>query len=74
MAWFFPTSRITREEHDEFRRRIEQEEERQNRRLELCEMSIKEWNSLTTYQSMNSLLIWGICSENKSSKARDWKH
>lgn len=35
MAWFFPTSRITREEHDEFRRRIEQEEERQNRRLEL---------------------------------------
>lgn len=48
MAWFFPTSRITREEHDEFRRRIEQEEERQNRRLELCEMSIKEWNSLTT--------------------------
>ena len=37
MAWFFPTSRITREEHDEFRRR-----------LELCEMSIKEWNSLTT--------------------------
>lgn len=48
MAWFFPASRITREEHDEFRRRIEQEEERQNRRLELCEMSIKEWNSLTT--------------------------
>lgn len=42
MAWFFPASRITREEHDEFRRRIEQEEERQNRRLELCEMSIKE--------------------------------
>ena len=40
--WFFPTSNITREEHDEFRRRIEQEEERQNRRLELCEMSIKE--------------------------------
>lgn len=48
MAWFFPTPRITREEHDEFRRRIEQEEERQNHRLELCEMSIKEWNSLTT--------------------------
>lgn len=48
IMWFFPTSNITREEHDEFRRRIEQEEERQNRRLELCEMSIKEWNSLTT--------------------------
>ena len=59
--WFFPTSNITREEHDEFRRRIEQEEERQNRRLELCEMSIKEWNSLTTV-SYTHLTLPTICS------------
>ena len=37
---------ITRAEHEEFRRRIEEEHSRQNRRLELLEESIERLNAL----------------------------
>lgn len=38
---------ITRAEHEEFRRRIEEEEHRQNRRLEVIEGNIAELMKLT---------------------------
>lgn len=45
---WFPISRVTRAEYEEFRIRLEQEDARQNRRLELLETSVKEWGTLTT--------------------------
>ncbi len=38
---------ISRAEHEEFRKRIEEENKRQNRRIELLEESVKQLNSLT---------------------------
>lgn len=40
-------SPITRAEHEEFRRRIEAEEKRQDKRIELLEQNTKQINSLT---------------------------
>ena len=37
---------ISREEHEEFRRRIEDEDKRQNRRIELLEKSVEQFNTL----------------------------
>ena len=39
---------ITRAEHEEFRRRLEEENERQDKRLELLEESVREIGALTT--------------------------
>ena len=39
---------ITRAEHEEFRRRLEEENKRQDKRIELLEDNIRELNSLTT--------------------------
>ena len=39
---------ITRAEHEEFRRRIEEENKRQDKRLELLEQSVREIGELTT--------------------------
>lgn len=39
---------ITRAEHEEFRRRIEEENKRQDRRIELLEENVREMSSLTT--------------------------
>ena len=38
---------ITRAEHEEFRRRLEEENQRQNKRLELIEESVREMGALT---------------------------
>lgn len=38
---------ITRAEHEEFRRRLEEENRRQDKRIELLEDNIRELNSLT---------------------------
>lgn len=38
---------ITREEHEEFRKRMEEEHSRQNRRIELLEESVKSIQDLT---------------------------
>lgn len=38
---------ISRAEHEEFRKRIEEENKRQNRRIDLLEESVKQLNSLT---------------------------
>lgn len=40
-------SPITRAEHEEFRRRLEAEEKRQDKRIELLEQNTKQINSLT---------------------------
>lgn len=40
-------SPITRAEHEEFRRRIEAEEKRQDKRIELLEQNTKQISSLT---------------------------
>ena len=39
---------ISREEHEEFMKRIEAEDNRQNRRIELLEKSVEQFNQLTT--------------------------
>ena len=39
---------ITRAEHEEFRRRLEEENKRQDKRLELLEESVREIGALTT--------------------------
>lgn len=39
---------ITRAEHEEFRRRLEEENKRQNKRIELLEDNMRELNQLTT--------------------------
>lgn len=52
---------ITRAEHEEFRRRLEEENRRQDKRIELLEESVHEMGALTTSveklaQSMESML------------------
>lgn len=39
---------ITRAEHEEFRRRLEEENKRQDKRIELLEDNMRELNQLTT--------------------------
>ncbi len=39
---------ITRAEHEEFRRRLEEENKRQDKRIELLEESVREMGALTT--------------------------
>lgn len=39
---------ITRAEHEEFRRRLEEENKRQDKRIELLEESVREMGTLTT--------------------------
>lgn len=39
---------ITRAEHEEFRRRLEEENKRQDKRLELLEQNVREIGALTT--------------------------
>jgi TolA-binding protein len=39
---------ITRAEHEEFRKRIEEENHRQNRRIELLEENVRQFGALTT--------------------------
>lgn len=39
---------ITRAEHEEFRRRIEEENKRQDKRIELLEESVRDMGALTT--------------------------
>ena len=39
---------ITRAEHEDFRRRLEEENKRQDKRLELLEKSVREIGALTT--------------------------
>ena len=40
-------TQISRAEHEEFRRRLEEENQRQNKRLELIEESVREMGALT---------------------------
>lgn len=54
-------SPITRAEHDEFRKRLEEENKRQDKRIELLEESVREMWALTTSveklaQSMESMV------------------
>lgn len=39
---------ISREEHEEFRKRMEDEDRRQNKRIELVEESVRQMGALTT--------------------------
>lgn len=41
-------SPITRAEHEEFKRRLEEENKRQDRRIELLEQNVEKMGSLTT--------------------------
>lgn len=44
---------ITRAEHEEFRRRIEEEEHRQNRRLDIVEGNISKRNRIHIFTNWN---------------------
>lgn len=54
-------SPITRAEHEEFRKRLEEENKRQDKRIELLEENVREMGALTTSveklaQSMESMV------------------
>ena len=51
---------ITRAEHEEFRRRLEEENRRQDKRIELLEDNIRELNQLTASVSKlaTSIRAW----------------
>ena len=63
---------VGREEHTEFAKRIEDEQHRQNRRIELLEESVKQNTALTV--SVEKLANnWKVWQTNRRNKERDWK-
>lgn len=76
-------SPITRAEHEEFRRRIEDEEHRQNKRLEELEANIRQIQALTLSVERMACSIQQMTEELKTQgrrldgleevPAQDWK-
>ena len=56
---------ITRAEHEEFRKRIEAEDHRQNRRIELLEESIEQQKTLTSSVEKLALNMESMLNEQK---------
>lgn len=61
---------ITRAEHEEFRRRIEEENKRQDKRIELLEENTKQIASLTTSVEKLALSIEGMVREQEQQSDR----
>lgn len=61
---------ITRAEHEEFRRRIEAEEHRQNRRLELLEESVRQIQALTVSVERMAVSMQAMTTEQKRQGER----
>lgn len=56
-------SQITRAEHEEFRKRIDEENHRQNRRLEELEESVRQIGALTTSVEKLASAVEGMVKE-----------
>lgn len=63
-------SPITRAEHEEFRRRIEEENKRQDRRLELLEHTVQQISDLTTSVEKLAVSMEGMLREQEKQGTR----
>lgn len=63
---------ITRAEHEEFRRRLEEENRRQDKRIELLEDNMRELNQLTASVSKLASSIESMVKE-QEKQAGDWR-
>lgn len=61
---------ITRAEHDEFRRRLEEENQRQNKRIELLETSVREISVLTASVEKLALSMENMVKEQEKQGER----
>lgn len=61
---------ITRAEHEEFRRRIEEENRRQDKRIELLEENTKQIAALTTAVEKLALSVESMVKEQEQQGAR----
>lgn len=61
---------ITRAEHEEFRRRIEEENKRQDRRLELLEHTVQQISDLTTSVENLAVSMEGMLREHEKQGRR----
>ncbi len=61
---------ITRAEHEEFRKRIEEENNRQNRRLELVEDNMRQIGALTTSVEKLAVNMEGMLREQEEQSGR----
>ena len=61
---------ITRAEHEEFRKRIEEENNRQNRRLELVEDNMRQIGALTTSVEKLAVNMEGMLREQEAQSGR----
>lgn len=61
---------ITREEHDEFCKRMEAEHHRQNRRIELLENSVQQIDSLVTSVEKLALSLQSMVKEQEQQGHR----
>ncbi len=61
---------ITRAEHEEFRRRIEEENKRQDKRLEVLESNTKQIGTLTTSVEKLALSIESMVKEQEEQGKR----
>ena len=61
---------ITRAEHEEFRRRIEEENKRQDRRLELLEHTAQQISDLTTSVEKLAVSMEGMLREQEKQGTR----
>lgn len=61
---------ITRAEHEEFAKRIEEENHRQNRRIEILERSVQQLSSLTASVEKLAYSIEGMVKEQESQGNR----
>ena len=61
---------ITRAEHEEFRRRIEEENKRQDKRLELLEQNTKQIGSLTVSVEKLAISIESMVKEQEQQGQR----
>lgn len=61
---------ISRAEHEEFRRRIEEENKRQDRRLELLEHTVQQISDLTTSVEKLAVSMEGMLREQEKQGTR----
>ncbi len=61
---------ITRAEHEEFRKRLEEENRRQDRRIELLEASVREIGALTTSVEKLALSVESMVKEQEKQGNR----
>ncbi len=61
---------ITRAEHEEFRRRLEEENQRQDKRISLLEGSVRELGALTTSVEKLALSIENMVKEQEKQGKR----